>query len=323
MRKTGTHAGLATMLVIALATTGCGGSGGGGAGSAPSASAPPTAAPAPTPSPTPTPSGPLFGALEQTSTQQFATLGFSYIATEVAGWDIAVEPASVESARAIGVSFVAPSQLRLAIAGFGDGPLLPNGGGGVSDGRTTPLGYNVIGGSASLFLIRRPDGAYLASSAFGIWHGPPVTGQGATGPVSTFVYGVSTAPGDVPGEGTAIYYTEFSGIAAIASAGDLQAAYHNGTARLTVDFRARTVTGNIDVAAEDALATYSLTQVVFAPDGTGFTARLMRGNMLVDGFLEARFTGPSAREMIVRWSTPLQVKGKPGLLFSVWGAGRS
>src|SRR3712207_7325682 len=45
-----------------------------------------------------------------------------------------------------------------------------------------------------------------------------------------------------------------------------------------------------------ATVSYTLTQVVFAPDGTGFQGRLMRDGVLVDGFLEARFSGARSEE---------------------------
>jgi hypothetical protein len=188
----------------------------------------------------------------------------------------------------------------------------------------------VLGGYAGLSLVQRGNGEYLAATATGGWQGPFIDQKRLVFPAATFVYGVATLPADVPRSGTALYEAEPYGHAAVASPGGDEVAYYSADAALNVDFGSQTATGSIatrawqsDPEAGEPTGTYTLTQVVFAPDGTGFQARLMKDGVPVEGFLEARFTGASAREIMVRWVAAYQAGGRTGLAFGVWGAAKS
>lgn len=277
---------LACCTAMALAIAGCGGSGGGsppGDGGGVIITPPPTS----TPAPPPPQATPAFGALGQTTTQSFAVLGFTYGGQET-GFGINPDLSSYDPKAAIGLRLVAPSQLVLTIAGVGEGPL----GGSLSTGTDTKgrlvlVGYSIFGGGAALQLanIGVPD-SYLSSTGLGSWEGPSPPGARHPFSGAMFVYGVPTAPQDVPQGGTAIFDTT-----------DLQT--------LSVDFTARTVSGTIKVsvsASETKL--YSLRDVVLSADGTQFSGRLTTGDPALEGSFEGRFTGPLAREMMVRYHFP-------------------
>lgn len=317
----------ALSLVIA-----CGGESGGGSGavSVVAGAATPTPAPVPSPAPpTTSPTASPFGAFGQTSSQSFTTLGFVYAGREVGGFgDMAVEAASVDSNRAIVMSFAAPTKLRLAIDGVGEGPLIPNGGGGTSpSGQVTSLSYNVLNNFASVQLAQRPGGGVLSSSAIGGWSSRYSVQSGAYA-LATFVYGIATQPAAVPKVGNDQYDAKTWGTVAIAEPGGKSSAdlaYWNGSANLNVDFGAQTVTGTISASAEGGSGptyVYGLTDVIFTGDGTGFRARPVLGGVAQNGFIEARFAGASANELLVRWSVPIQVGQRQGIAFGVWAAGR-
>jgi hypothetical protein len=129
----------------------------------------------------------------------------------------------------------------------------------------------------------------------------------------------------VPRSGAGTYEGRIEGSAALSSANEDVLSYYAGTARLNVDFAGRAVSGALDLDGEHAnfpRRTYTLTQTVFAGDGSGFQGRLMRDGGQVDGIIDARFTGPAADEIIVRWSAPVSVRERSGLVFGVWAAPR-
>jgi hypothetical protein len=254
-------------------------------------------------------------------------LGVAYRGVEVGGFgDLAIDPATVDPNIGISFRYMAPSQLLLAIPGYGEGQLALGGGGGTDDrGRTHSLLYRVFGGHAALSLVRRPNGDYLTHSALGSWLGPFSSGQRFPYPVAAFAYGVATAANQVPRNGAGTYEGRIEGSAALSSANEDVLSYYAGTARLNVDFAGRTVSGTIDIDGENANSprrTYTLTQTVFAGDGSGFQGRLMRDGGQVDGIIDGKFTGPAAEEIIVRWSAPVNIRERSGLVFGVWAAPR-
>jgi hypothetical protein len=273
--------------LAALATlTACGDGGASqGEGSAVIVSPPPTANPPPNvPQPTP----PAFGALGQTTSQQFAVLGFAFDGAD-AGFGYTQDTASLDFRSAVGLRLLAPSQLFLTIPSYGEAMLVANGGSGTDgQGRTLSLSYSTLGGGASLSVADAGGTrGYLQSTGFGSWVSGFRAGLQFPYRVVSFVYGVPTKPGDVPTSGTLIYDSSYP---------DDQP--------FTVDFGARTVSGTILVHTEEDTRTYSIRDVVFTADGTSFQGRLTTGNAALDGSIEGRFNGPAASEMMGRYQVP-------------------
>jgi hypothetical protein len=130
MNRNKSRAALMLSAAGALMTAGCGG----GGGSAPPSGGdgvvvgpPPSSGPPPTlPPPAP---APIFGALGQTASQQFVTLGFSYRGRD-GGFGLDKDPKSGDITRSIGLRFAAPSELLLSIGSFGEAALVPDGSSG-------------------------------------------------------------------------------------------------------------------------------------------------------------------------------------------------
>jgi hypothetical protein len=79
----------------------------------------------------------------------------------------------------------------------------------------------------------------------------------------------------------------------------------------TVNFTARTVGGSISLEGR----TYSLQNVVFTADSTGFSGRLTTADPNLDGSIEGRFTGALASEMMGRLQVP-PTQGQSMFLFT-------
>jgi hypothetical protein len=295
---------LAKTLTLCIALAFLSGCGGGGADAPSGSGNPVVVTPPPTSSPPPAPAplsgAPVFGSLGQTTSQQFASFGFAYRG-EDAGFGYTPDPASFEPASGLGIRLVAPSQLLLTVPGSGEGVLTPNGASGTStEGRLVYLGYSTLGGSASLSVpFLAGDKPYLTSTMNGSWVSAPTSGQRFPYRLVEFVYGVTTKAEAVPTMGTASYK--------IRDLGEVQT--------LEVDFSARAVSGTISLEGR----TYSLQNVVFTADSTGFSGRLTTGASNLVGSFEGRFTGALADEMMGR----LQVPATQGESMFLFTGGRS
>ena len=274
----------ASTAALTLLTTACGGGGG-----SPPADAtgviPPSSTPAPPlpPIAVPSPAAPLFGALGQTTSRQFATIGFDYRGAD-GGFGLSPDPNSFDTARAVGLRFNAPSQLHLTVGGFGEGLLIPNGGGSNDGrGRTTSLSYSVLGGGAILYALPRGDGTFLTSTARGGWESPPSQGGEFPYVAVEFMYGVPTAPSSFPGSGAAIYDVTLT-----------------GTDPISVDYAAGRVTGTISIEVGTGARTYTLRDVVLTGNGTQFRGRMVTGDPKQDGTLEGQFNGSTGQELMGR-----------------------
>ena len=291
---------LAKWLTLCTALAFLSSCGGGGADAPPGNGNPIVVTPPPTssppPAPAPLPGAPVFGALGQTTSQQFASFGFAYRG-EDAAFGYTPDYASFEPVSELGIRLVAPSQLLLTIPGSGEGVLTPNGASGTStEGRLVYLGYSTLGGSASLSVpFRGGDKLYLTSTMNGSWVSAPTSGQRFPYRLIEFVYGVATKAEDVPTTGTANYE--------IRDLGEVRT--------FTVDFTARTVAGSISLEGR----TYILQNVVFTADSTGFTGRLTTGDSSLIGSIEGRFTGALASEMMGRLQLP-PTQGQSMFLFT-------
>ena len=300
---------LATLTLLAL--TGCGGDSGESALS----NAPPViATPSPGPAPTPTATQ-VFGALGQTTSQSFATLGFNFSGVELEYGSIAIEATSVDDNSPIVFRYAAPTQLLLSLNGLGEGTLMPNGGSGTNpQGQLIHLSYKVLGGHASLSSNQFRSGEYATSSGTGFWIGPPSSSGRPISRIAQYAYGVPTLTSQLPAAGAATYDAPISGYVAMASPGGIEGGFSSGTAHLIVNFGTRTVTGTIEIKSSP---TYTLSQTALTSDGTGFQGRLTTAGGAPEGFIEGRFTGSSAREMIFRWRAPVTIEERNGLAFGV------
>jgi hypothetical protein len=297
MQKRNWNRLLASTAALVFFATGCGGGGG---------SPPPPdgtgviVTPAPTPPPTaaPTPPPAIFGALGQTTSQQFATLGFSYRGRD-SGFGLEPDPTSLDTSRTIGLRLAAPSQLLLSIGGFGEGVMMPNGSGGTDQkGRIILLGYSALGGTASLQLEPRLDGNYLSSTGRGSWESPPTLGGAFPFAAAEFVYGVPTAPGSLPATGLGTFDFILS-----------------APQSLTVDYGARTVSGTVTINPGGGTSrVYALRDVIFTGDGTQFRGRLATTDPALDGTIDGQFTGPGGAEMMGRLLFPVEQRSA-GLVF--------
>jgi hypothetical protein len=277
--------------------------GGGGGSSPPDGTGviTPSPTPAPPPSATPTPPASPFGALGQTQSREFITLGFSYRAAD-GGLGYSPDPNSYATDRPVGLRYVAQTQrLWLAIGGFGEGIMTPNGSGGFDgQGRTTQLGYSVLSGTVDLGAPSHPGGGYLSSTGWGSWVSQFSGGSAFPYLLVEFVYGVPTSVGNMPQSGTGTY-EPFS-----------------LAPRLTVDFAARTVTGSITLGEAPNATVFTLQDVKFTPDGTGFSGRAVSADPARDAVIDGRFTGPNANEMMARFV----VSSNQGFVPLIWAAVR-
>lgn len=259
---------------------------------------PPTSNPVPPVPPSP-PGAALFGALGQSSSQQFATIGFAYDGRD-GGFGYDLDLASFDPDAVIGLRFLAPSQLLLSVPGRDEGVLYHNGGSGTdTEGRLVYLSYEAVGGFAGLSLVLAGAGkGYLASTGQGSWISPPVSGKAYPYRIFEFVYGVPTAAGNVPVSGSATY--------------DIA---QGEVGPLTVDFTSRTVSGTIKFPLESGTRTYSLEGVLLTGDATAFAGKLTTGDPSLDGAINGRFVGGAASEMMGRYHLPL-ANGRAGFLFA-------
>ena len=295
-------------VVLALATSGCGGGGGAGGTSAdPTSTVTPAPGPKPTPTPSPPPATAVFGALGQTTSQTFAVLSYGYHAADN-GFGYNIDPKSFDPNVGVGLRLSAPSSLLFSLTGGGEATMVTNGASGISPTfGTVSLGYNTLGGSATI------SSAYnsgvtdtLKSTAFGFWIKPSSGDPSFPNQGVDFVYGVPTAQSGLPQSGTAVY--AFQG-----------APPGLRVQTVTVDFGARSVTGDAVIGDPGATVTYRLTNGVIANDGT-VRAILRADSVPQDGMLEGRFTGPIGQELMVRLMT-LDAKGQTS--YAVGAGGRN
>ncbi len=275
---------------LALACSGCGGS---GSGSPPPSGGGATPTPSPAPTPAPNPGGSSsFGSLGQTNSLTFASLGFSYRATD-GGFGYNLVEGSTDPTFTPSLRLAAPDQLFLTVPGIDEGALRPDGSSGISQQvGLFSQGYFAPGGHVSINLVLKTNNSVLAYSAYAFW----ISNNSNAGPgepylISPFVYGVPTSPSALPASGIATYAV-------------LMSSTGSRNNNLTVDFSSRTVTGSVAMETPTGPLTFSLQGVTFTGDGSQFSGTLVTPDRALQGTFEGRFTGPTGEELIGRYSAP-------------------
>ena len=311
-------------VTIVMLTSMLGSCGGGDAGET---SAPPLlvaapAAPSPTPPSTPTPSPPtVSGPISLTQARDFTTLGWVYRSTRTSTGLFPTGPERPEGVQAFEFSYLAENQSYEArIPGFERGrleTLLLGGNPGNPTGtfnavlNPSGIGRQAIGLGLplptrnTLLDLRHTSRAFLSATQ-------PVPGEPerVTNHQGSFAFGVPTTAAQMPRAGLGQYTLVSEALTAVPGA----ATVFEVVARLELrpDFGAGTLTGTMSADVYDGsndwdeffLVTVTISDVVSSPDRTSFSGRLTAAGSSESGFLEGRFTGPDASEIMVRWLVP-------------------
>ena len=158
--------------------------------------------------------------------------------------------------------------------------------------------------------VLKPSGAQLqlTYTTLAGYNGYSDTGV----PFGWFAFGTATPVSGVPVTGTATYN------ALIRGASIERYAQVTGTAALTFDFGVGKLSGHLDPVLYDPtglgfndtqLGRYDFVNTVYSAGSTGFSGQLSNANVAGLGSFTGLFTGPSAEELMARWSAPYQFPG--------------
>ena len=297
----------ATVSALSLMLAGCGGGGGVQVASIPA----PPQSPTPTPTPTPTPSCSgaqclqvvdIFPAVKTTT--QFAALGLEASKAGVSASSLARSGFSVQYDAEAGVYiFDVPSS---APAGFyeniGNTPSNRFWNGEFAD---APSNTSV---QASVFEPRttNPD-IQLTYTSFASY-GDLV---GGAHPFGFVAFGAATPQAAIPVTGSATY-------SAVVRGSTLDGgSYIAGSATLNFDFAAGTLGGHFDptivsyagLGEQVSLGRYDFTNTVFGVGSGSFSGQLSNTTLSGLGSFDGVLTGPSAEELMARWSAPYRLPG--------------
>jgi hypothetical protein len=126
-------------------------------------------------------------------------------------------------------------------------------------------------------------------------------------PLGWVAFGKATAAGGVPVSGTASYDALVRG-SRIDNMGEI-----HGTAVLSFDFGAGKLSGHLDPLWTDptglgfndtALGRYDFVNTVYSSGSTSFSGQLSHTGVATGSF-NGQFTGPSAEELLARWTAPM------------------
>lgn len=268
----------ASALAAIIALAGCGEGGGSAPQTASGAPAPTAAIPAPTPAPK---FDTLPFALGQPGGYAFAVLGYK-VASQAGPWENIPDPATFDTSVPIGFSHSGSGNFRLSIGGLGEGPVLPNGGGGITNpgNRTVQFGFNALGGSGSISEANDFAARPLTSTAQGYLSVTARPNQVLFADDYAFVYGVPTPASAVPTSGNAEYRTCCDG-----SFIGLRIDFADGILRVSSPVEGLVFT-DVRLGADRSTFAGQFT----SPDGSGT--------------VEGRMTGPDGREMMMRLHVP-------------------
>jgi hypothetical protein len=314
----------ASSMALVLGLTACGGSGG---SVNPLPPPPPPAAGVPAPPPAPAPPKPPVnpGPIGLTQAGDFSALSFGY--TYVSGPDGGQAKEAATSAQNVEFRYLAAEKAyEILIPGFNRGRLqtISYNGSVCSDGTVCDpsSSFNAVtdGNSAAQQDVKVTlldpdfkDGpvAGLTHTSFGNWDGRIPDPGNPNQPLvyaGTFVYGIPTAPGDVPVSGSATYDASVQGVAIFAG-GNKPAEFVGGSARLIFDFGAGTLAGHMDPTITDgwdemALSRYTFAEAVYSRGATAFSGRFDAPGVSGSSSFDGRFNGPQASELMARWTAP-------------------
>lgn len=266
--------------------TGCGGDDSGRPLTANMSNSP---APSPSQSPTPTPTfNTIPFALGQPAGFRYAVLGYR-VAAKAGPFENIPDPATIDATIPIDLAYAGSGKFLLSIGGLGEGPLEPNGGGGIAgaDGRTTQFGFDSLGGAGSIGEALDFEAHPLTSTAWGYFS---INARATLYYADDypFVYGVPAASASIPTTGVA----------------EFRSCCDSTPPAIQIDY----VTGRMTARLGDDT---TFTDVALGTDRSVFSGRFASKDG--EGTVEGRFTGPDGRELIMRMIVP----GKAAYLFAM------
>lgn len=139
------------------------------------------------------------------------------------------------------------------------------------------------------------------------WSGYNGASPGATSGI--LAYGVPTASNDVPTSGSA-RYSLFGWSGTRQSGATGYAAYALFQGAITFDFIARSFTGDFGSVAYGAYVVipdrFTISRTTVSNDGTSFSGDITVPGLSGAATFEGQFTGPQARELMLRWKAPFR-----------------
>jgi hypothetical protein len=300
---------LATSAALAFSLAGCGG---GGGDSHVDTIPPPPSPPTPPPPPTPTPATAVIIFPDVTSSTQFATLGYEAASSSkspgsLVGSGFSVSYDASAKAYTIDVPSAEPGKFVSSTSNdsFWEGDL----------GDPDSLRMNVLKPSPTNPAVKL---SYTTFASYGDIICP--WDCQTTYPYGFVAFGSATPSGAVPVSGNATYSANVAGIAA-----DVGYFYADGSATLDFNFGAGTLGGHMDAQITDGytkwdLGRYDFVNTVFGVGSTSFSGELSHSGTSSLGAFNGIFTGPSAQELMARWSAPylIPVTNDWSTMFGVW-----
>lgn len=139
-------------------------------------------------------------------------------------------------------------------------------------------------------------------------------------PVGFVTFGTATLPAAIPTTGSATYDALVAGLTLD---GDARV---GGSATLEFNFGAGTLAGHFDPVllpysgGSFALGPYTFVNTVHGVGSTTFSGEFSHSNPLLTGAFNGLFTGPSAQELMARWSADFVHPGtqQAGEMFGIW-----
>ena len=141
-------------------------------------------------------------------------------------------------------------------------------------------------------------------------------------PFGWAAFGTATPAGAVPTSGSASYSALVRG-----SSVDAWGAIE-GTASLQFDFGAGKLSGHFDpvylylggLGETSSLGRYDFTNTVYSAGSTTYSGQLSQAGLGQSGSFGGQFTGPSAQELMARWSAPFHdpITNVDSTMFGVW-----
>lgn len=311
----------ALLLASAATLTACGG-GGGGIASIPDPITQP---------PPPPPGGPLPPAhIGLVSDQPFVALGTQdAYTTDANGGHIT--PSSGPSSADVQFSYnPATNDYSISLPGFQAGTLANIAYNGTAGHVATSTTSQVSDGSSAtlqpLFVMLPVPGSSHSPytyTSFGTWNGR--TGVSQTGDISRsegiFAYGIPTAQGDVPINGSASYTAQI-----YATTGPNSYPSVGGDVNLLFNFAAGTLSGSMHPKIDDNFdgifvdfGQFDFKNTVYSTGSTTFSGQfVVPGLPNADSSFNGNFTGPNAAELMARFQTPFLLNGNQGTISGVW-----